>query len=153
MATDAGIDLGYSDQGTINPSLNVQVRNVDLKDRSQSMINRMKVNGQKIICYFSAGSSENWRSDFWKFPVSVKGNNLDGWAGEKWLDVRQLNILMPIKEARMDVAVSKGCDAVDPDNMDVYANSSGFPIMHSNAFEFRSLFYHALEMQPIAVTW
>lgn len=124
-------DIQY--EGTINPNLNVQVRNIDLEDTSQSLINQMKANGQKIICYFSAGSAENWRSDYWKFPASIKGNNLSGWAGEKWVDVRQLSILMPIMTARMDVAVSKGCDAVDPDNMDAYSNNSGFNITRSHS--------------------
>jgi hypothetical protein len=30
--------------------------------------------------------------------------------------------------ARLDLAVSKGCDGVEPDNVDGYANDSGFPL-------------------------
>lgn len=122
--------------GKVNPNLNVQIRNIDLEDSSVTLINQMKANGQKIICYFSAGSSEDWRSDYSKFPASVKGKTLDGWAGENWLDVRQLDILMPIMIERMNVAVKKGCDAIDPDNMDAYANRTGFPITraHSEAY-------------------
>lgn len=127
-------DIQY--EGTPKADLNVDIRNIDLEDTPISLINQMKNRGQKIICYFSAGSSENWRSDFNKFPAIVKGRNLDGWAGEKWLDVRRLDILMPIMTARMDIAVLKGCDAIDPDNMDAYANRSGFPITraHSEAY-------------------
>lgn len=124
-------DVQY--EGAINTGLNVQVRNIDLEDTSKDLIDQMKANGQTIICYFSAGSSENWRSDFNKFPATIKGRSLSGWAGEKWLDVRRLDILMPIMEARMDVAIAKGCDAIDPDNMDAYNNRSGFPITRTNS--------------------
>ena len=79
------------------------------------------------ICYFSAGSFENWRPDAAAFPASVKGSS-NGWPGENWLDIRQWSVLGPIMGARMDLAVSKGCDGVEPDNMDGYSNSTGFPL-------------------------
>jgi hypothetical protein len=44
--------------------------------------------GRKVICYFSAGSYENWRSDKNDFPSDVLGNKLEHWEGEKWLDIR-----------------------------------------------------------------
>lgn len=44
--------------------------------------------GRKVICYFSAGSYENWRPDRHDFPSDVLGNNLEHWEGEKWLDIR-----------------------------------------------------------------
>ncbi len=48
----------------------------------------MKSKGLFPVGYFSAGSYENWRSDKGSFPTAALGKNLDGWAGEKWLDVR-----------------------------------------------------------------
>lgn len=77
----------------------------------------------RSIGYFSAGSYENWRSDERDFPSSVKGNNLDGWPGEKWLDISDWATLGPIMEARLDLAVTKGCDGVEPDNVDGYDNN------------------------------
>lgn len=53
-----------------------------------------------MICYFSAGSWEDWRPDAGQFPDSVKGNNLEDWPGEKWLDIRQIDVLAPIMGAR-----------------------------------------------------
>lgn len=137
--------------GKINPNLNVEVRNIDLEDAPPAIIKQMKANGQKIICYFSAGSSEEWRYDFKKFPQSVQGKPLDGWAGEKWLDVRQLDVLMPIMEARMDVAVHKGCDAVDPDNMDAYANKSGFPITKAHSIAYFKALANAAHERGLAI--
>lgn len=118
--------------GTVSTSLNVDVYNIDLFDTSAATISSLKSKGKHVICYFSAGSYENWRPDTGKFPTSVLGKNLDGWAGEKWLDVRRLDILIPIMRARMEMAVTKGCHAVDPDNVDGYANSSGFPLSYND---------------------
>lgn len=103
--------------------------NVDLEDYTAAKIGTLKANGKYVVCYFSAGSYESWRSDAGEFDTATKGNNMAGWAGERWVDVRALADLMPIMNARMDMAVTKGCDAVDPDNMDSYdpQNNSGFP--------------------------
>jgi hypothetical protein len=49
-------------------------------------------------------------------------------AAEKWLDVRQLDILAPIMRARLDLCKAKKFDAVEPDNMMVFDQDSGFKI-------------------------
>ena len=115
-------------QGTVDTSFNVQVYFIDLFDVPTTTITQLKQQGRKVVCYFSAGSWEDWRSDAAQFPASVKGNNLDGWPGEKWLDIRNLTALGPIMQARMNLAVSKGCNGVDPDNVDGYTNNTGFPL-------------------------
>ena len=84
----------------------------------------------------SAGSSENWRPDFNRFPSSVKGRNLSGWAGEKWLDIRRLDILMPIMSDRMALAKQKGCDAIDADNVDGYSNRTGFKLTYNDQLNY-----------------
>ncbi len=120
--------------GTINTATldkstnNKKMYDIDLEDTSVSTISALKAKGIIVICYFSAGTSENWRSDYSKFPSTVKGSKVDGWAGENWLDVRNLGVLMPIMTARMDTAVNKGCDGLEPDNVDAYTNKSGFPL-------------------------
>jgi hypothetical protein len=101
---------------------------IDLFEPPDAVIQTLHADGRKVVCYFSAGSWENWRPDAADFPAEVRGNNLAGWAGEKWLDVRRLDLLGPIMEARLDLAVSRGCDGVEPDNVDGYANRTGFPL-------------------------
>jgi hypothetical protein len=129
---EIGIDWQVQYSGAINTSLYVQAYDLDLFDTDAAVIDKLHASGKRVICYFSAGSYENWRSDASKFPASALGRNLDGWPGERWLDVRQLTTLVPIMKARMQLAVSKNCDAVDPDNMDSYSNSTGFPLAYND---------------------
>ncbi len=103
------------------------VYDIDLFDTPTSTIQQLKAQGRTVICYFSAGSWEDWRPDADDFPTSTLGKS-NGWPGEKWLDVRQIELLRPIIEGRLDLAVSKGCDAVEPDNVDGYQNITGFSI-------------------------
>ncbi|CAF1430610.1 unnamed protein product [Rotaria sordida] len=122
-------------QGTINTGKNVAVYDIDLFDAPVNTINQLKAAGKKIICYFSAGSYEEWRSDANTFPASVKGKNLDGWPGERWLDIRQIQTLGPIMSARLDLAKQKGCDCVEPDNVDAYTygtSGTGFPLSYDD---------------------
>lgn len=114
--------------GTLDTSIEVEMYDIDLFDTLQPVIDGLHDDGRIVVCYFSAGSWEDWRPDKEDFPPEVLGNDLDGWEGERWLDVRRIDILGPIMEARLDLAELKGCDGVEPDNVDGYANDTGFPL-------------------------
>ncbi|WP_187345266.1 endo alpha-1,4 polygalactosaminidase [Cystobacter ferrugineus] len=82
-----------------------------------------------VICYFDAGVYEDYRSDKERFPASVIGNPDEGWDGSYWLDIRQMDILLPIMKDRMiNWCKNKGFDAIEPDETEVWSNDSGFPI-------------------------
>jgi hypothetical protein len=124
--------------GEIDTSFDVQMYDIDLFDAPQSTIDQLHTDGRVVICYFSAGSWEDWRPDADQFPDSVLGKPLEGWPGEKWLDIRQLGVLGPIMGARLDLAVQKGCDGVEPDNVDGYANNSGFPLSYQDQLTYNT---------------
>jgi hypothetical protein len=86
----------------------------------------------KVVCYVDVGTYENYRSDAASFPASVLGSS-NGWPGEQWLDVRQQSVLLPIMQARFQKwCVDKGFDAIEPDNLDGWQNTSGFPLTESD---------------------
>jgi len=116
----------------VNPSWDVEMYDVDLYTTPQEIVDQLKNDGRIFICYFSAGSWENYRDDAGDFPAEVLGNVLEGWPDEKWLDIRRIDLLSPIIEARLDYAVTRGCDGVDPDNVDGYTNNSGFPLTYDD---------------------
>ncbi len=118
-------------QGEIDLTLPVDIYNLDLFETSAADIAQLHQRDVKVICYFSAGSWEDWRPDAGDFPAGVIGAPLEGWPGENWLDIRQLDVLMPIMTARLELAAQKGCDGVDPDNVNGYANDTGFELMSS----------------------
>ena len=109
---------------TINADENATMLDIDLFDTSQEKIDEIHQKGKKVICYFSAGSFEDWRPDADKFTDEMKGEKMEGWD-ELWLDIR-IPALTDIMKARIDLAKEKNCDAVDPDNIDGYSNNTGF---------------------------
>jgi hypothetical protein len=123
-------------QGTIDTSFDVEMYDIDLFDVPPATIAQLKDAGREVVCYFSAGSREDWRPDAGNYPPIVLGDPLDGWAGEVWVDIRRLDLLGPILEARLDLASSKGCTGVEPDNVDAYQNSSGFPLTAADQLAF-----------------
>jgi len=114
--------------GEIDINLDVQMFNLDLFDTSAAIIASLHQRGVFVMCYFSAGSYEAWRPDASRFPAETLGKDMKGWPGEKWLDIRRIDLLAPVMEARLDAALQKGCDGVDPDNVNGYANDTGFPL-------------------------
>jgi hypothetical protein len=137
--------------GVIDTSYDVVMYDIDLFDASQETIDQLHSDGRIVICYFSAGSWENWRPDKDDFPVVVLGNNLEGWPGEKWLDIRALADLEPIMGARFDLAVQKDCDGVEPDNVDGYANNSGFPLTYEDQINYNTWLAEQAHLRGLSV--
>jgi hypothetical protein len=136
--------------GTVNTGYDVDLYDIDLFDTSAQTIADIQAAGHHVICYFSGGSYESWRTDEKQFDSSDLGNNLDGWPGERWLDVRSNNV-RNIMLQRLELAVSKGCDGVDVDNMDGYTNSSGFALTASDQLDFNRYIANAAHDRELAV--
>ncbi len=121
--------------GTIDISLPVDMYDIDLFDTDQSVIDRLHDEGKTVICYFSAGSFEDWREDAADFPQSTLGSPLDDWEGEWWVDITS-DTIREIMASRLDMAVSRSCDGVEPDNVDAWANDNGLGINATEQLDF-----------------
>jgi hypothetical protein len=110
--------LSASDQST---TPNVSIFDIDLFDTPTETIHQLHTMGKKVICYFSAGSYEDWRPDASDFAKKDLGHDLDGWPGEKWLNLTSENVRQIMKQ-RVNLAKEKGCDGIDPDNIDGYVS-------------------------------
>ena len=119
----------------IDTSIVADVYDIDLYVE-QAIIDELHAKGRKVIGYISVGSWEDWRPDKDHFPPEVLGKDYEGWKGEKWLDVRQIEKLAPIMLARLDLCKAKGFDAVEPDNMEVHTNNTGFPLTYEDQLKF-----------------
>lgn len=122
-------------QGSIDTTVDVEMYDVDLFDVPDDVLDTLRADGRTVVCYFSAGSHEDWRADADRFPEAALGRPLDGWPGERWLDIRDPGVREALA-ARLDRAVERGCDAVEPDNVDGYTNGSGFPLNATEQLEF-----------------
>jgi hypothetical protein len=136
--------------GNLNASYTVDMYDIDLYDTSKETITNLKLNGKKVICYFSAGSYENWREDKSEFPTEVLGNKLDGWENEQWLDISN-NKFYNIMLSRLDLAVSKGCDGVEPDNMDGYLNNTGFSLNYQDQLNYNKFISNEARTRGLSV--
>jgi len=97
-------------------------------DATASQVAQVHALGKRAVCYIDAGTWENWRPDAKNFPASVLGKADSGWPGERWLDIRRQDILLPLMKKRFAMCVRKGFDAVDPDNVNGVENRTGFPL-------------------------
>lgn len=121
--------------GTINTSYDVDLYDIDLFDSPNATIQALQAEGRRVICYFSAGSAEDFRSDYGRFADSDLGEVLEGFEGEVWVDIRSQNVF-DIMLLRLDRAVANGCDGVEPDNVDGYTNDTGFDLTATDQLAF-----------------
>ena len=108
---------------------------IDLFDTPTEVIEELKNEGKIVICYFSAGSYEPWRPDSHLFPPEALGEPLEGWEEERWLDIRNPDV-RAVMALRLDLARQKGCDGVEPDNVDGYTNETGFALTYDDQLEY-----------------
>jgi hypothetical protein len=111
--------------GDIDTSVNAQVYDLDLFETSASAIAQLHAAGRKVICYFDT-AYESYRPDASKLEP-YRGNPISGWPGQYWVDIREPGV-MEVMTSRLALAQSKGCDAVDADDVDGRSNNPGFPI-------------------------
>jgi hypothetical protein len=113
-------------------SLDAEMYDLDLFETDAGVVEMLHKQGRRAVCYISVGSWEDWRPDRDQFPGSVIGSTYAGWPGERWLDIRQIDVLAPIMRARFDECKAKGFDGVEPDNIDGYTNDTGFPLTYQD---------------------
>jgi hypothetical protein len=122
-AVGSSWQIQYAD--ALDTSADVMIYDIDLYDTPVEKIDALHAQGRKVICYFDT-AYEAWRSDAKKLEP-YKGKPLDGWPDQYWLDIREPAVL-EVMLTRLDMAKAKHCDAVDPDDVDVRSNNSGFTI-------------------------
>lgn len=137
------------------PFPDVQMYDIDgFAAKDGAIVKTLKADrpGRKAVCYISAGSFENWRPDAGQFPSSVLGKDLDGWPGEKWLDIRQYTgKLGDIMKARLDMCKAAGFDAVEPDNVDGYTNDTGFPLKAADQLAYNAWFANEAHRRGMSI--
>ncbi|MFJ8075822.1 endo alpha-1,4 polygalactosaminidase [Streptomyces sp. NPDC096176] len=133
-----GLAWQWQLSGRLDPTVDVPVYDIDGFDHPASAVADLHRRGRKVICYLSTGAWEDFRPDADRFPKSVLGRG-NGWKGERWLDIRRIDILEPLMAERIDMCRDKGFDAVEPDNMDAYANPTGFPVTAADQLRYNRL--------------
>lgn len=119
--------------GTVDTSVDVDMYNVNLFDTSVETIETLKDDGRIVVCYFSAGTYESWIYDWADhFSFLTVGEMYNGYERpfggyvasgleERWLDIREFDLLEGIMRGRFELAIEKGCDAVEAGNVDGYS--------------------------------
>ena len=148
---EPGLSWQWQLSGRVDTSLDADVYDVDGVETPASTVDELHAGDAKVVCYVSAGSWEKWRPDAGDFSAAVKGRDLDGWPGEKWLDIRRIGALRPIMERRMDTCRRKGFDAIEPDNIDGYANKSGFPLTYRDQLAYNRMLASEAHERGLAI--
>ena len=118
--------------GPIDLSVEADVWDIDMIENDAGVVDELHARGSRVICYISVGTWEEPRPDADRFPGEVLGEPLEDHPDERWLDIRRLDLLGPIMEARLDECRDKGFDGVEFDNVDGYDNDSGFPLTYED---------------------
>ncbi len=137
--------------GNVDQSPNVAMFDIDLFENSASVIQALHSKGSHVVCYVNAGAYEDWRPDANSFPASVVGKDYTGWPGEKWLDIRRLDVLQSIMDKRLDSCKAKGFDSVEPDNVNAYQEDTGFPLGADDQLRYNTYLAQAAHKRGLSI--
>ncbi|CAM9708687.1 unnamed protein product, partial [Ascophyllum nodosum] len=133
-----GVTWQWQLDGDLDLDVDVDMYNIDLFDVSEAEIEELRERGVVVICSFSAGTYEEDRADTGDFNVSWLGNEVPKTDGDLWVDVTHDGV-MSIMEGRLNLAVNKSCDGVEPSNVQVYLEEdSGFNISANDQIVYNS---------------
>jgi len=135
----------------LEPLPDVAVIELDGDEATAADVAALHEQGVTVICYFNAGAWEEWRDDADRYPGEIVGEAYPGWEGERFVDIRALDILGPILEARFDTCAGKGFDAVDPDNVDTYQAGSGFDLTQADQLRFNRWLAEEAHLRGLAI--
>ncbi|KAF2401637.1 hypothetical protein EJ06DRAFT_462807, partial [Trichodelitschia bisporula] len=136
------------DANSVEPD--VDVYDIDLFINPKSTVDALHRLGKRVVCYFSGGSYEPNRPDSKSFKDSDKGKGLEGWPGERWLNLNSEGVRQ-IMAKRIQLAAQKGCDAIDPDNVDGFDNKNGLGLTQADSIRFMSYLVQQAQKHNMAI--
>ncbi|KAJ3041515.1 hypothetical protein HDV00_009311 [Rhizophlyctis rosea] len=125
-----------------------RVYDFDLFNVSAEVFKSIAKAGGYPICYFSAGTAENFRPDY-ALLKPFTGNTLPDFPDEAYLDIRRKEV-RKVMIARIDLAKEKGCVAVDPDNVDEYQNDNGLNITAADQLDYNRFLANEADKRGLA---
>lgn len=136
--------------GAIDLSVDAAVYDVDpfSPDTQPDIVAQLHARNRRIICYFDT-AYEPGRVDSAALEP-YKGNPMEGWPGQFWVDFRQPAV-RAVMQKRIERAHAMGCDAVEPDDVDVLGNDPGFPITAADQLAFLHFLADAAHANNMAV--
>ncbi len=135
--------------GVANPK---KMYDIDMFTTDAATIGRLHEKGIAVICYMETGASEDYRPDAGQYEQSVLGKVVDGYPHERFVDIRQIDAVLPIVVARLDLAVSKGCDGIEPDLDDTYNGyDTGFALTESDQLAFNRAVADAAHARGLSI--
>jgi hypothetical protein len=126
-------DMGLVDpNGTRLTGAPPTVYDIDWEYNPASTVAALHARAATVVCYVDVGVYENYRPDKASFPPGIWGSADSHWPGSFWLDIRRRAELLPIMRARFQTCKDKGFDAIEPDEIDGYANTTGFTLTYDD---------------------
>jgi hypothetical protein len=141
----------YQLSDAVNTTHMVTMYDIDLFEATTAEIAALHANAHVVIAYFRAGIWEDWRPDAASYPAALLGASVAGWSGERWVDIRNTALLRPLIEARLDLAVSKGFDGVEPSAVDGYLATTGFPLTAPDQIAFNEWLAQAAHARGLSI--
>lgn len=110
---------------------------LDAMETEKSVIDRLKAENVKPICYINVGAIENDRDG--KYIAALRsagavGGKMKGWDKEQWLSKGDVPAVVNYVREKIKICKDKGFSAIDMDNIQSDSESGGMPLEENIKF-------------------
>jgi endo-alpha-1,4-polygalactosaminidase (GH114 family) len=131
-----GASLSWQLEDNVSTAEAQSVYDIDAFNASAALVQSLHASGKKVMAYVSFGTLEDWQTDGGLLPSAVIGARYAEWPDERFINIREIEKIKPWITTRLDMIRKKGFDGVEPDNMDGYANATGFNLTEEEEVKF-----------------
>jgi len=105
-------------------------------------LQRLHAEGINTVCHVNAGTIAETDPGFSNFPPAVIGNAHKTRPNERYLDIRWIEIVVPLITRKFVACKTQGFTAIEPDGLDVYTQNSSFTITAADTVHYATTLAH-----------
>jgi dihydropyrimidinase len=106
------------------------------------IVEGLHAQGVDTVCHVNAGTIAETNPGFSDLPPAVIGSPHKTRSNERYLDIRRLQMVVPVITQQIVACKNQGFTAIEPDGFDAYAEDSGFPLTAADTVRYATTLAH-----------
>ena len=102
----------------------------------------LRAQGVDTVCHVNAGTIAETDPGFSDLPPAVIGSAHKTRPNERYLDIRRVQMVVPVITQQIVACKNQGFTAIEPDGLDAYAQDSNFPLTAADTVHYATTLAH-----------
>jgi hypothetical protein len=129
-------------KGPADLDRDVEMLTLDPRLVTADQLQALRAQGVDTVCHVNAGTIAETDPGFSDLPPAVIGSAHKTRPNERYLDIRRLQMVVPVITQQIVACKNQGFTAIEPDGLDAYAQDSSFPLTAADTVHYATTLAH-----------